>query len=147
MNNLYLGNISFLNESSNSSKIIDLVKKLPNLDKPKPASIQDIENAEKELGLKFSNEYKECLKEFGYIGAYATELTGIYDVVSVTKREWKLNPNVPHNMYVIEEAGDGIIIWQDASGYIYETLTGNDKPNKIESSLYNYIKKVTNLRK
>ena len=138
---IYLENILFLNESSNSdSKIISLIKKLPDLDKPKPASIQDIENAEKELNLKFSNEYKECLKEFGYVGSGATELTGIYDVVKVTKREWKLNSNVPHNMYAIEVAGDGIMIWQDASGSIYETLTRSEKPNKITSSLYNYIK-------
>lgn len=138
---IYLENVLFLNESSNSdSKIISLIKKLPDLDKPKPASIQDIENAEKELGVKFSNEYKECLKEFGYVGAGATELTGIYDVVKVTKREWKLNSNVPHNMYAIEAAGDGIMIWQDASGSIYETLTRSKKPNKIASSLYDYIK-------
>lgn len=144
---IYLENISFLNESNNSSKIISLIKKLPDLDKPKPTSVQDIENAEKELGLKFTNEYKDCLKEFGYIGSGATELAGITDVIPITKKEWKLNSNVSHNMYVIEVLGDGIIIWQDNSGCIYETLTRSSKPNKIASSLYDYIKNVVMKRK
>jgi hypothetical protein len=72
------------------------------------------------------------------------ELTGIAkakhrDVVTVTKQEWALNPNVPHTMYVIENTGiEGVIIWQDANGSIYKT-TPNAQPRKIANSLADYI--------
>ena len=126
------------------SKIIDVVNNLPDLLTTGAADSESIQNAEKELGLKFADEYKEYLGEFGSILAEDVEITGIAksknrNVVTVTLREWDLNTQVEHSLYVVETlAIDGIIIWQDEFGCIYES-TLNNKPKKIASSLVDYL--------
>jgi hypothetical protein len=124
--------------------IVNTILGLPDLLKLKAASSSEITDAELQLRVQFSPEYKEYLSNFGAIMADGIELTGIAkaeyrNVVPVTKQEWELNENVPHSMYVVENTGiDGMIIWQDASGIIYQTLP-NAKPNQIASSLNEYI--------
>lgn len=126
------------------SKIIDIVNSLPELLSTGAADGEAIKSAEKELNLKFASEYKEYLGEFGSVLADDIEITGIAksknrNVVAVTLREWELNPQVEHNLYVVENLGiDGIIIWQDESGRVYES-TPNNKPKKIADSLADYI--------
>ena len=128
------------------SDIINIIKSLPRLSYIEGASKSAISDAEAQLCLGFSSEYLEYLSEFGSIAAKGIELTGIINadycnVVSVTKQEWLLNPKIPHNMYVIENTCvDGIIIWQDANGYIYQS-TPNSKPKQIAQSLAEYILK------
>ena len=124
--------------------IIDVVNGLSDLIVLKPATEKEISDAENQLGLKFANEYKEYLANFGAIMADGIELSGIAksehrNVVSLTQQERELNPTVPHNMYVVENLGiDGIIIWQDEKGVIYQSQQ-NVKPKKITTSLSNYI--------
>lgn len=126
------------------SKIIDIVNNLPELLSTGAADGETIKNAEKELNLKFAAEYKEYLEEFGSVLADDIEITGIAksknrNVVAVTLREWELNLQVEHNLYVVENlAIDGIIIWQDESGRVYESAP-NSKPKKIADSLADYI--------
>ena len=126
------------------SKIIDVVKELPELLSTGAADSSAIESAEKELGLKFASEYKEYLAELGSVLADDIEITGIAksknrNVVAVTKREWDLNSQVEHNMYVVENlAIDGIIIWQDELGNVYET-SPNKNAKKVANSLAEYI--------
>lgn len=126
------------------TKIVNTIKKLPNLLPLKAASNTDIVDAELQLRINFPEEYKNYLSTFGAIIADGIELTGIAksehrNVVSVTKQEWDLNTNVPHTMYVVESAGvDGIIIWQDTNGVIYQTVPGGN-PKKITESLNDYI--------
>lgn len=124
--------------------IIDVINGLSDLLSLKSATQSEIENAENQLGLKFANEYKEYLAKFGAIMADGIELSGIAksehrNVVSLTQQERELNPTVPHNMYVVENLGiDGIIIWQDEKGVIYQS-TPNTEPAKIANSLAEYI--------
>ncbi|HIF9329356.1 TPA: SMI1/KNR4 family protein [Photobacterium damselae] len=124
--------------------IVNTIQALPNLLALKAVPSTEITDAELQLRVKFSDEYKVYLSTFGAIIADGFELTGISksehrNVIPVTKQEWELNNNVPHSMYVIENVGiDGMIIWQDASGVIYQTLP-NAKPNQIASSLNEYI--------
>lgn len=126
------------------SQIIDVINELPELMSIGAADKVQIEIAEKELGIKFAEEYKEYLQEFGAILADDIELTGISksknrDVIYVTKREWELNCKVSHSMYVIENISiDGIIIWQDGSGKIYESTPKNDV-KLIADSLVEYL--------
>lgn len=126
------------------SKIIDVINDLEDLIATGAADENSIAEAEKELGLKFADEYKEYLAEFGSVLAEDVEITGIAksknrNVVMVTKREWELNPQVEHNMYVVENlAIDGIIIWQDEAGKIYES-TPNKMVKKVADSLVEYI--------
>lgn len=126
------------------SSIIEVINSIDKLKTFKPASSEDITSAENELGLKFASDYKEYLSKFGAVIGDGIELTGIAksahrDVVKVTKECWDLNEKVPHNMYVIEDSGiDGIVIWQDNSGKVYQSEPSS-KPKKIASSLSDYI--------
>ena len=51
------------------------------------------------------------------------------------------NPFVPDDWYVLENAGiDGIIIWQDKTGRIYQTMPNGQK-EYIADSLAEYLDK------
>lgn len=125
-------------------KIIDVISALPELLPLKAATSMQITDAELQLRVSFSNEYKEYLSTFGAIMADGLELSGIAksehrSVVSLTKKEWELNPKAPHTMYVVENTSvDGIIIWQDTNGLIYQS-TPTSRPTQIATSLADYI--------
>lgn len=125
--------------------IIDIIKSLENMISTGAASEEDILEAEKELGVSFAEEYKVVLAEFGSILADEIELVGIAksqnrNVIAVTKRERECNVLVPKNLYVVENLGiDGIIIWQDEKGAIYQS-SPNKKPERVYNSLAEYIK-------
>jgi hypothetical protein len=125
-------------------KIVDLINSLPDMLPLKPAAEEQIMDAERQLSVSFADEYKAYLAAFGSIMADGIELTGIAksehrNVVSVTKRERELNPNVPDTMYVIENTCvDGIMIWQDTTGAVYQS-TPNAAPKRIASSLEEYL--------
>ena len=124
--------------------IIEVVKGLPKLACVGKIENVDIVDAELQLRLNFAEEYKRYLSEFGAISARRIELTGIIgvdycNVVTATKQAWELNPQVPHNLYVVENTFiDGVIIWQDASGTIYQTSPGS-QPRKIANNLADYL--------
>lgn len=126
------------------AKIVEIVNELPDLLSTGEADKLEIESAEKSLGLKFSAEYSEYLAAFGSILADDIEITGITksqnrNVVTMTEREWKLNPKVPHNLYVIENlAIDGIIIWQDETGRIFQSIP-NEEISFVANNLAEYI--------
>lgn len=126
------------------SNIIETINSIENLLALKPASEKDVENIEIELALPLAEEYKEYLLEFGAIMADDIELTGFAksknrDVVQVTKREWAANNRIKHNLYVVESLGiEGIIIWQDSSGKVYESRP-NHGATKIADSLTEYL--------
>lgn len=127
------------------SKIIDMINGLENLLPLKPASTETVENIEIELALPLAEEYKEYLLKYGAIMADDVELTGVAksknrDVVQVTQREWAANSKIKHNLYVVENVGiEGIIIWQDGSGKIYES-SPNNAAKQIANSLADYLK-------
>lgn len=126
------------------SKIVEIINNLPDLLPLKPATDIDIKDAEIQLRVSFNEEYREYLLAFGAIMADGIELTGIAksahrNVVNLTKQERELNPKIPNNMYVVENTGvDGIIIWQDTIGEIYQS-SPNKEPKKIADSLSEYI--------
>ena len=127
-----------------NKEIVDVIRKLPDLLPLKPATDSQISDAESKLKVSFADDYKAYLKEFGAIMADGIELSGIAkskhrSVISLTEQERALNPNVSHTMYVIENTCvDGIIIWQDTKGKIYQTKP-ESKPKKIADSLVEYI--------
>lgn len=126
-------------------KIIELIMNMPEYIGSNGRNEEMIENAEKKLAMKFSKEYKEYLKVIGLACFDGHELTGLCDskrlnVVDVTNEERKNNSFVPTDWYVIENLGiDGIIIWQNEKGEIYQTIP-NGNMEKIYDSLYDYIK-------
>lgn len=126
------------------SKIIEVIKELPKLARVGRTSSVEIRDAELQLRLIFADEYKEYLAEFGAISAKGIELTGIIgveycNVVFATKQAWELNPQIPHTMYVVENTYiDGIIIWQDTNGLIYQSYPSSEA-KQIATSLTDYI--------
>lgn len=127
------------------SELIEILKNKSNFYAEKEATESQIEQAEKFLGLKFASDFKECLYEFGAVSFDGHELTGFSAdkglcVVEVTQKNWQKN-NIGHNLYVIEEAHiDGIVVWQDSDGIVYETEP-NSKTVKIANSLIEYVSK------
>lgn len=128
------------------SKIVEIINNLPDLLSLKPATDIDIKDAEIQLRVSFNEEYREYLLAFGAIMADGIELTGIAksahrNVVNQTKQERELNPKVPNNMYVVENTGvDGIVIWQETNGGIYQS-SPNVEPKKVADSLLEYLSK------
>ena len=125
------------------NELIEAMRCKSNFYAEKGVSAIQIEQAETALGLKFALDFKECLREFGAVSFGGHELTGFsadpnLDVVKVTQKNWSKN-NVGKNLYVIEEAHiDGIVIWQDADGIVYET-TPKSEAKKIAQSLAEYL--------
>lgn len=106
-------------------------------------SEENIKEAELILNIRFASDYRMIIKEYGAVTFSGHELTGIcnskrLNVVDVTKEERKYN-KVPEDWYVIEQANiDDIVIWQDTSGAVYQTMP-NKKPIKLCNSLLEYI--------
>lgn len=109
----------------------------------KGAAPEAISTAEKELNVKFAPDYREYVTELGAASYYGHELTGVcsaksLDVVRITVSEREFN-DVPAGWYVIEQTHfDGIVIWQDSKGIIYQTMIKN-KPRKLCDSLFEYV--------
>lgn len=124
--------------------IIEKLKSFTDLASMKPAQKEDIALAEKQLAVRFATEYQEYTAAFGSVAANGHELTGVVaskrlNVVSTTLAEWTYNPQVPRTMYVVENAGiDGIILWQDETGTVYQSAP-NTKPKMIAPSLTEYV--------
>ncbi len=112
----------------------------------KGASIDDIENAEKELNLSFSKEYKKFLAQYGIISFGAHEIFGLgtdnyLNVVNSTKSERSLNPSFPADCIVLENNGiEGLLTLQDSKGIVYSYFNGTKK--KIASSLSEYLESL-----
>ena len=126
------------------SNIIEVIKSAPDYIGGIGIADTEIENAEKQLGVKFALDYKYYLKEIGLACFDGHELTGIckssrLNVVDVTMAQREKHPETC-SWYVIEEANiDGMIIWQDTNGSIYQTGPGV-MINKIYDTLADYVK-------
>lgn len=126
------------------SKIFDEIEKKYKLFKTKPASEELILEAERQLGRKFSDDYKEYLSKFGAISFGSTELTGLNvdsyaNVVSLTLKEIERNKLFPKDSYVIEDPGlEGLLVLQRDNGSVYEWRNG--KILKEYSNLSEYLK-------
>ena len=126
------------------SKILTVIRELKNLRSLKPASLTDVLASECALGLDFAEEYKEYVLAYGVITAKRVDITGVSEfprlnVVEVTRKDREANPDLPDNMYVIENTGlDGLIITQDETGAVY-AVTAGQAPKKIFDSLADYL--------
>ena len=111
------------------------------------APLEMIAKAEQELGLEFSEEYREYLLLYGIAAYDGHELTGLakssrLNVVSVTNKARKRYPELTSDFYVIEEIGiEEIIVLQNSKGEIY-MCAPNYKLSKIDNSLSEYIAKI-----
>ena len=124
--------------------ILEIIKSLKDVRSLGGANETQILEAESLIGLEFSDEFKEYVKEYGAVFAHGLELLGVsrskrLDAASVTLEERELNENFPNDMYVVENLGiDGILILQNEKGEVFEIFT-NTKPKKIYNSLVDYL--------
>ena len=124
--------------------IVSTLKMKENFVSLKQVDDEKIKAAEEELGLKFNEDYKKCIKEFGIFSFDGHEFTGIspsnrLDIVAVTKEYRDLIKDVKDDLYVIEKLGiDNIVIWQNTEGKIYQSNTSGTF-EKIADSFEDYI--------
>lgn len=131
-----------------SNSLINEIKARKGLFRLIGANDDQIDDAEKILGLNFSEEYKAYLKEFGCISFDSHEFQGLntsdrLSVVLTTQFEKMSRKNLfPKDMYVVEVINDGdILILQNNDGEIFE-LQYNGESKKIYSSLNEYLKSI-----
>lgn len=128
------------------ANIIDALKSKISLLAGEGVSDTLIADAEKTLNLSFSSEYKEYLKTYGIAAYDGHELTGItksprVNVVDVTIDERERKPEIPANLYVIEETGvEEIVIWQSEDGKIFYSAP-NQELTQLCDSFAEYVLK------
>lgn len=122
----------------------EYLRSIPSLLHLTAASGEEISDAEKKLGVVFSNEYKDYLRAFGVATVGYHEFTGIcrsprLHVVDVTLKERQFCGHSGDSMYVVEQLHiDGVVIWQAQDGSVYQTIPGLS-PIKIASSIVDYL--------
>ena len=126
------------------SNLVETIKNKPFFDSYNGVSETEINKAETELSLKFTDEYKQYLIAFGEASYNGHELTGIcqakrLNVIEATVQEKENNTNVPLTWYVVEQLNiDDVVIWQAPTGEIYQTIPG-EEPHKLCNSLLEYV--------
>ncbi len=124
--------------------IREIIMSIEDYEPLQAATKEQIAEAEKELDVRFSSEYKELLREFGAVIMGDRHIVGIakpigLSVVRATKEQREYNKKIPMDYYVIEEIPiDGIVIWQDNKGIVYKSVP-NVTAKKIADSLTDYL--------
>ena len=124
---------------------VDVVKK--NYQYSNACSLIEIEEAEKELNLKFADEYKQVLLECGKVSNEYLDLSSpnnpLADVVNTTKEVRKLYRNLPRDCYVLVDVGvDGIYVLQDGRGKLFD-IDEDDEIYQSYPNLETYLEKMS----
>ncbi len=133
------------------SQMIDKIKTIPKLYHVEGCSVEQIAEAETELGLHFPEDYVEYVREYGAISFYRTEWTGLnvagyINVVEVTQQERSMNPDFPKDCFVIENQGiDGLVVAANESGQVF-TIQYHKK-ELLCNSLTEYLELCISRRK
>ena len=126
------------------TSIVSKFRTLPSFCFLAGVSADQIADAEKALALRFAADYREYLLAFGIASASGHEFTGIcnskrLNIVDVTLSEKSITPGIPQDWYVLEEANiDGIVIWQNSIGEIFQTQPGREAV-KLSGSICDYL--------
>jgi hypothetical protein len=139
--------------------LIQMMREMPDFYKGQPPKLSEIAEAEDKLNLSFSSDYIDYVKEIGQFSGGGYEFTGImysaylgrtvYYVVDKTIAEREVVENygykIPEDFYLIHNLGiDGILIWQNTKGEIFQTVRGLSRscpPEKIYDSFVEYFAK------
>ncbi|MCC8102585.1 MAG: SMI1/KNR4 family protein [Clostridiales bacterium] len=126
------------------NEFVKILKNKPGFVHMAPASEVSINEAEKQIVAKFSDDFRAYLSAYGCASWAGHELTGISDydqinVVRITLEERTLNPKIPSDLYVIEQTHiDDIVVWQDGSGQVYYSQPKRPPVQRF-ASLLEYI--------
>lgn len=124
--------------------IVDALRSFPDYIGSTGRAEEIISGAELSLGVVFAKDYRQYLEAIGLACFDGHEFTGLtdiarLDVVTVTKEQRAININIPASWYVVEETNiDEIVIWQNESGHVYQTVPSGSVI-KIANSLLEYI--------
>lgn len=124
--------------------IIEKIKNIPNLHHLKGCTDIQIEEAQKELNLKFPAEYVEYVKAYGVISFYGTEWTGLnvngyLNVVETTKEEKSRNKDFPNDCFVLENLGfENVLTIVNEKGNVFTIQIGKS-PVSVCNSLSEYV--------
>ncbi len=124
-------------------KLVDKLKDVQGLCVIGACTEDEIDRAEKKLGLKFPEEYKCFLKAFGAVSFYGTEWMGLnvpdyLDVVGRTTAEREAGGGFPKDCFLLENHGiNGILTICDEAGKVYYYSNGKKKP--AADSLSEYV--------
>ncbi len=130
------------------SALLDAFASKTSLLSGKGATPEQVSQAELELGLSFSDEYQEYLIQYGIAAFDGHEMTGLsqskrLNVVSVTSDARKKYPDLPSNLYVVEDTGvEELIILQSSDGEVFGCAP-NYRLEKLSDSLSEYISNST----
>ena len=124
--------------------IVEKIKNIPKLYHLKGCTDSQIEEAQKELNLKFPAEYVEYVKAYGAISFYGTEWTGLnvegyLNVVETTKEEKDINKDFPNDCFVLENLGfENALTIVNTKGNIF-TIQNGKSPVLVCDSLSEYL--------
>lgn len=133
-------------------EIVDLLRAQPAFISIKAPTAQEVTQAEKALGVTFAADYRDYVAALGVASYEGHELTGVcpfprLSVVSVTQQERAANPAIPSAWYVLEQTNiDDLVIWQDASGAVYQAMPGR-APEKSAQRWRRISRKKMNRKK
>ncbi|WP_161980940.1 SMI1/KNR4 family protein [Streptococcus sp. S784/96/1] len=106
----------------------------------------EVTEAEKDLEITFADEYRQLISVFGNFEISSHKFTGVefdnfLNIVIATLDNRQYTHSDTQSMYVIEELGfDGIVIWQNTKGEIFQTIPNDTvKPEKLYSSFEKYV--------
>lgn len=106
---------------------------------------EQLNNIEKEIKIKFGNELKKYILEYGYLAYEYIELYGINskqgiesDMVKQTLYLHKYFPKTI-NYIALENQGDGNYYILDSNDKVYRYISEQDKIIDIELRLFDYI--------
>ncbi len=125
-------------------ELLNLIRSADDFCSMSGVSPSQVEQAEQELGLAFADDYKAYILTFGAASFDGREMTGICKsdrlcVSSVTKRARDFYPQLPKDMYVIEEMQfDHILTLQDSTGAVF-SYGPADEAKRIAASLMEYL--------
>ncbi len=105
-----------------------------------PATDEQIEQAEKELGIKFNADYIDFIKHFGsaYAGIDIYAFEGNETVISCTRDLRTSHPEIV-DTYVVADDGEGNPIMLNAKGEVLIYYHNDEESEVLASSLEKYI--------
>lgn len=118
-------------QQTDMDSLISRISQRFKIHKTQGASEDLISEAERQLHLKFSPDYREYLSRYGALSFGSTELTGLNidsyaNVVSVTLNEIHRNKSFPTGCIVVENAGiEGLLVLQREDGVVHEWSNGD----------------------
>ncbi len=107
-------------------------------------SVEQVMEAEKQLGLWFADEYRNYVLKYGAISFGSQEFTGLnvepyINVIDVTLQERGLRDKLPPDYYVVQQLGiEGLVILQHQCGAVYQ-MDESGNSSRIADSFSGYL--------